>query len=102
LAVYAEGVGEERATRIVAGLPRESAIVVYSATPLAIAGPGVRLSPIGAAGDQYRYAYTGLRLLVSGNGKTVLIPVGWRKGSSNVYVLPDNDSVRIDVVARKG
>jgi len=99
LAVYAQGVGEARARRIVTGLPAAPAITVYSATPLAISGLGVEAARIGAEGDRYRHAYTGLRLLVAGNGKTVLLPVGWRRGE-RAFVLPDDESVRIDVAAR--
>jgi hypothetical protein len=98
LAVYAQGVGEERAERIVAGLRTAPAITVYSPTPLAIHGLGVRKAQIGAEGDHYRHAYSGLRLLAAGNGKTVLLPMGWRRGES-VFVLSDDESVRIDVAA---
>jgi len=100
LAVYAQGVGQERAERIVAGLRRAPAITVYSSTPLAIQGLGVRKAAIGVDGDRYRYAYSGLRLLTAGNGKTVLLPVGWRRGES-VFVLSDDESVRIDVAASR-
>jgi hypothetical protein len=40
-----------------------------------------------------------LRLLVAGNGRTVLLPVGWRRGD-NAFIVPDDESVRIDVAAR--
>jgi hypothetical protein len=99
LAVYAQSVGEERAERIVAGLAADPAITVYSEKPLAIRGLGVRAAAIGVEGDHYRHVYTGLRLLVAGNGKIVLLPVGWRYGE-NAIVLPDDDSLRIDVAAR--
>jgi len=100
LAVYAQGVGEKRAERIVAGLRAAPAITVYSTSPLAIHGLGVQKAKIGVDGDRYRHAYTGLRLLTAGNGKTVLLPVGWRRGES-VFVLSDDESVRIDVAARQ-
>jgi len=72
----------------------------YPADLVEITSLGVQKAKIGVDGDRYRHAYTGLRLLTAGNGKTVLLPVGWRRGES-VFVLSDDESVRIDVAARQ-
>jgi hypothetical protein len=96
LAVYAQQVGEQQARVIAAGFVYDPPITVYSSTPLALNGPGVAVTKFGADGDKYRYAYTGLRMLLSGNGKLVLVPSDWRKGE-NVFVLSDDGSLRIDI-----
>jgi hypothetical protein len=98
LAEYADQAGVRAADRIVRELRSDPSVTVYSVSPLAIFGPGVKLTKIGADGDKFRYAYTGLRLFESGNGKIILLPSGWTKGDS-VYVLRDDESMRIDVSA---
>lgn len=99
VAQYAQTVGEDRAKRIVAGLRTDPEVVIYSGSPLAINGLGVQVAAIGKEGDKYRYSYSGLRLLVSGNGKFVVIASGWRKGEG-VHILPDDGSFRIDIAPR--
>ena len=79
-------------------LADDPAVTVYSTSSLAIAGPGVQVTPIGTPGDRYRYAYTGLRLFESGNGKIILLPSGYITGE-NVYVLRDDESIRVDISA---
>jgi hypothetical protein len=99
LALYAQSVGELRARQIESELSDAPGVVVYSKSPLLINGLGVQGRNVGVDGDQYRHVYTGLRLVGYGNNKYVLIAVGWHKGES-AYLLPDNESVRIDVVSR--
>src|SRR3712207_8894609 len=55
--------------------------------------PYTTLFRSGADGDKYRYVYTGLRVLESGEGCLVLVSPAWRKGEK-AYVLDDDDSVR--------
>jgi hypothetical protein len=98
LAESAADEGERRAADFVKGLAKEPAIAVYSTTPLAIAGPGVQVKKVGADGDRYRYAYTGLRLFESGNGKLILLPSAYAKGDK-AFVLRDDESIRIDISA---
>ena len=98
LAEYASELGDRRARTIAGELASDPAVTVYSASPLAIAGPGVKVTKIGADGDKFRYAYIGLRLFESGNGKIILLPSGWTKGDK-AYVLRDDEFLRIDVSA---
>jgi hypothetical protein len=98
LAELADDAGERRADTIVRELAGDPAITVYSSSPLAIAGPGIAVKRIGADGERYRYAYTGLRLFESGNGKIILLPSAYARGD-NAYVLRDDESIRIDISA---
>lgn len=98
-AQYAHEVGERRGERIAAGLARDPEVTVYSSAPLAIRGPGVRVGSIGTEGDRYRHAYSGLRLLASGNGRIILLGRGWRRGEQ-VHILPDDGSFRLDIAPR--
>lgn len=45
-------------------------------------------------GQQFRYRYRGLRLLIESDSRLFLIPERWRKGG-NVLVLPEDSSVRV-------
>jgi hypothetical protein len=46
----------------------------------------------------YRCRYTGLRLLVATNDRLFLVPENWSDpANSYVFVVPDNDQVRLDI-----
>ena len=98
LAVYADEAGVVRAEDILGRLKKDPEVTVYSEFPLAINGLGVGVAQFGADGHKYRYAYSGLRLLVSGNDNLVLVSPHWRKGEK-IYVIDDNESVRADFTA---
>ena len=95
LAVYAQETGVARAEDIAGRLRRDPAVTVYSEFPLAVNGLGIRMARFGADDHKYRYVYTGLRLLESGDGTIVLVSPSWRKGEK-IYVLDDNESIRVD------
>jgi hypothetical protein len=75
-------------------------VTVFSTERLAVYGTGVTVETIAQTGSRYRYRYAGLRLLTRSDGRYLLLPVGWRKGRDQVFVLPDTDQIRIDVRAR--
>lgn len=99
--LYADQVGTRMATEIVADLPDRSAVVVYSVERIAIAGTGVEVSEIAQAGSRYRYQYSGIRLLARSTDKYLLLPVGWQQGRDRVFLIPDEESIRIDVAAQR-
>jgi hypothetical protein len=58
------------------------------ASYLSLAGPGVTVSRVVASEAQYRFRYSGLRLLVSSGDQYFLLPEGWRPGTGAVIVIP--------------
>ncbi|MGH4014195.1 MAG: hypothetical protein ACRDSL_09760 [Pseudonocardiaceae bacterium] len=98
--LHADQVGKRTATDIVAGLPARPAVVLYSAERIAVAGTGVAVAEIAQPGSKYRYQYSGLRLLARSTDKYLLLPVDWQRGRDRIFIVPDDDSVRIDIAAR--
>jgi hypothetical protein len=74
----------------VSDLPTRTIAVVYSAEPLALAGPGVSVQTL-PADPHYHYRYQGLRLLLMQTGSYYLLPVGWRPQYDLTYVLDESD-----------
>jgi hypothetical protein len=100
VSLYAQQVGTSRATDIVAGLPQQPAVIVYSAERIAIFGTGVEVAEIAQPGSRYRYQYSGVRLLTRSADKYLLLPVGWQRGRDAVFMLRDDDSIRVDIAAQ--
>jgi hypothetical protein len=100
LALYAAQVGEGAAMDSVAALPDEPEIIVYSSDRIALDGPGVVVDEITQVGSKYRYRYSGLRLLIQTSGRYILIPAGWQKSRDSVFLLPGNDTIRLDMISR--
>jgi hypothetical protein len=99
ISVNAERVGTELGHNRARRLVREPVIVVFSTQPLGLSGTGVSRTTLGGQSDGYRYRYDGLRLLVAANGKYFLLPALWTHGNDRVFVVADNDAIRIDVGA---
>lgn len=85
---YADYIGIRVAEQIRASLPTASNVVVFSASNLSLAGPGVTVARIAAPDALYRFRYSGLRLLTSSGEQYFLLPAGWRPGTGSVIVLP--------------
>jgi hypothetical protein len=98
--LYADRVGTSLARDLVAGLSNQAAVTIYSTERIAIAGTGVDVSEIAQPGSRYRYQYSGIRLLVRSGDKYLLLPVGWQRGRDRVFLVQDDDTIRIDVAAQ--
>ncbi|MGH3929343.1 MAG: hypothetical protein ACRDTF_05130 [Pseudonocardiaceae bacterium] len=98
--LHADEVGKRTATDIVGRLPARLAVVLYSAERIAVSGTGVEVAEIAQPGSKYRYQYSGLRLLGRSTEKYLLLPVDWKQGRDRIFVIPDDDSIRIDIAAR--
>ena len=48
-----------------------------------------------AAGERYRFRYTGLRMLLRTGGSYVLAPDGWEQGAA-IFVVDDEPSLRFE------
>lgn len=93
---FAQVVGRGQAAAVqaqLASLPRAD---VYSHTGLFFGAPGVKQEVLGTA-EAPVYKYTGLHLLVASGGRFFLLPDSWTLGTGTVVVLPDNDSVRLEL-----
>ncbi len=100
VSLYADQGGRQAAANIVAELPdRRPAVVIYSAERIALNGTGVEVAEIAQPDSRYRYQYSGIRFLARSTDKYLLLPVGWRRGHDRVFVVPDDDSIRIDIAA---
>jgi hypothetical protein len=96
LAVYD---GRARARAIERDPAALAEVALLSAHVLAIQGPDVNSTDLGLPDARYRKSYTGLRLLAHADGKYFLIPLRWRRGRDRVFQVPDDASVRIELIA---
>ncbi|MCD0452908.1 hypothetical protein LO762_27555 [Actinocorallia sp. API 0066] len=92
---YASQQGAAEAENIAAHLSERTAVVVYSAKPLGLSGPGVKDTPL-PRGHAYSVRYTGLRLLFSRAGRYYLLPEGWRPGVNATFLIRESDGVRLE------
>jgi len=92
--LYAQSAGTRAAQAFVSNLPSSTAVIVFSAQPLGLRGPGVTgqaLSP----GAYYHYEYQGLRLLITRSGTYYVVPVDWYPRMDVTYVFTNSDQIRI-------
>lgn len=99
VALYANQIGTQLATTLAARLSAEPAVTLYSTDRIAISGPGVQIAEINEPGTKYHFQYNGTRLLARSDDKFLLIPVNWQRGQDRIFLVRDNESVRIDITA---
>jgi hypothetical protein len=95
--VYAQNLGTQTAEKDVHDLSTGTIAVVYSAEPLALAGPGVTVQRLPAA-YRYHYRYLGLRLLLMQSGTYYLLPVDWNPQYDLTYILDQSDPIRVELL----
>jgi hypothetical protein len=100
VSLYGDHAGTRSATDFAAQLPTRPGVVIYSTERIALNGPGIDAREIAELGTKYHYQYTGLRFLVNSPDKFLLLPSRWQHGRDRVLVLRDDNSIRIDIVAR--
>ncbi|MEV6907390.1 hypothetical protein [Amycolatopsis sp. NPDC051071] len=96
---YAEHVGRTIAVNDAQALLTRPEIRLHSTRKLDISGTGISLGYDASPEQDFHYRYDGLRLLVYSNNRFVLVSRQWEHGKSKVFIVKDNDSVRIDVTA---
>ena len=94
--LYASSKGTRDARNFVRSLPSATAVTVYSAQHLELAGPEVKEHDLGS-GVYYRYEYYGLRLLTARSGTYYLVPLGWTQRQGLTYVISASDQIRINL-----
>ncbi len=98
--LYGEQVGTGLATNIAGQLPDQPSVTIFSTERISIAGPGVVAAEITQPNSKYHYQYSGLRLLLRAPDRYLLLPVGWQHGQDPVFVLHDNDTIRVDITVQ--
>lgn len=97
VADFADWVGTWQAKQFVRGLTNYPSVIIYSREPLGIQAPGVEEHEISDVPSVYRYRYTGLKFLIRSNEEYFLLPASWSRAQPITIILPDNDTIRIEV-----
>jgi hypothetical protein len=95
-AVYASISGQQVGERLASNLQSQPSVVVYSKTSLGLAAPEVSVQRLPGAGDQYRYRYSRLRLLLYSDGRYFLVSDRWERGRDPVVLLEEDADIRVE------
>ncbi|MFE1896429.1 hypothetical protein [Streptomyces yangpuensis] len=71
--------------------------VVYSRVPVNHHAPGILFDDLGSAGGPYRYQYRGFRVLAKTPARLYLVSHVTGQKSRTLVVLPDDNTVRIEI-----
>ncbi|MFD5093048.1 hypothetical protein ACFWMR_20775 [Amycolatopsis thailandensis] len=96
---YAEHVGRNIAVDDARALLQRPEIRLHSKNDIDIVGTGVSLSHNPSPEQKFHYRYDGLRLLLQGNNHLFLVSKHWERGKSKVFIVKNDDTVRIDPTA---
>jgi hypothetical protein len=77
---------------------KRPAVRVYSTTRLRLHNPDVREESLPGRDNDYRFCYTGLRLLIWSNDRHFLLPEDWGVGNRVTIILPDNNTTRVELI----
>jgi hypothetical protein len=72
--------------------------MLYSASRLGIAGPGVTVEESVLPDSAYKFCYRGLRLVIRTGSDYILAPVGWQWGIDRLHTVPVGKVGRFDMV----
>ncbi|MFC9295930.1 hypothetical protein ACFTWH_07345 [Streptomyces sp. NPDC057011] len=72
-------------------------VVVYSRVPVSHHAPGIEFEDLGSGRAPYRYQYAGFRVLAKTPTRFYLVSYLRRQPTRTLVVLPDDDSVRIEL-----
>lgn len=100
VSIYGDHVGTRFATDFAAQLPTQPGVVIYSTERIALNGPGIDVREIAELDTKYHYQYTGLRFLARSPDKFLLVPSRWQHDRDRVLFLRDDNTIRIDILAR--
>jgi hypothetical protein len=76
------------------------AVRVYSTVRLRLHNPDVHEQPLPGMDSDYRFCYTGLRLLIWSNNRHFLLPEYWGVGNRVTIILPENDTTRVELIGQ--
>jgi hypothetical protein len=94
VAVYADNNGTQYSEQLkLRSLP---GVVVYSSDPLGLAAPGLSVKKLAPGQSRYSYRYSGLKYLLYSSGQYFLLPDRWKRGHDPVFVLRQDDGMRVE------
>jgi hypothetical protein len=70
-------------------------VLLYSSHRLNVDARDVTAADLGPTYAPYRFRYDGLKLLIRGKDKIILIPYSWSTTNAFALVLPESDAIRI-------
>jgi hypothetical protein len=94
--LYAAALGRGRAEVLAESLASRPAVTVFSQRSLGIDAAGVVVTKITDPAAEYRYRYSGLRLLVHSANKYFLVNDGWSRARGVTIVLDDTAGIRLE------
>ncbi|WP_432142143.1 hypothetical protein [Streptomyces sp. bgisy084] len=94
MGVLASIQGRSAAEDFVAGLEDQPSVTVFSKKDLRLNAAGVRVAHYDSG--YYRYRYQGLKPYTYSNGKLFLLAPTWRYDSPRVFVLNEQEGMRIE------
>lgn len=72
-------------------------VLIFSVDRLGIEGPGTITGEINFPGERYKWVYSGVWLLARTHDRYILLPQQWKATRDRVFVIPDSDTIRIDI-----
>lgn len=72
-------------------------VMIFSIDRLGIQGPGTVTGHIDHPDERYKWVYSGVWLLARTPDRYILLPQQWKATRDRVFVIPDNDTIRIDI-----
>lgn len=94
--LYAAALGRGRAEVLAESLAGRPAVTVFSQRSLGIDATGVVVTRINDPAAEYRYRYSGLRLLVHSANKYFLVNARWSRAHGVTIVLDDTPDIRLE------
>jgi hypothetical protein len=94
--LYASALGLGRAEAYAQTLSARPAVTVFSVRSLDIEAPGITAIGIADESSEYRFKYSGLRLLIYSANKYFLVNQNWSPGSGVTIVLQDTSDIRLE------
>lgn len=75
------------------------AVVVYARQQLSLEGPGIKEALLPGPNAEFRYQYSGLRLLIQSNQQYFVVPVCWGATPwARAIALPADGSIRLETL----
>ncbi|MGV9870165.1 hypothetical protein [Rhodococcus koreensis] len=93
--LYADALGRGRAQELASDLQSRPAVTVFSKQSLSLSAP-VTETRIGNPESDYRFSYSGLRLLIRTANKFFLLTEGWSPKTGVAIILEDAPDIRLE------
>jgi hypothetical protein len=97
--LYANALGRGRAEALAVTLPRRPAVTVFSVKSLDIQASGITATKITDQNSEYKFRYSGLRLLIYSANKYFLVNKKWSSEQGVTIVLQDTPDIRVEIAS---